>query len=60
MGNVRRGGIVMVATGIGGAIFFITLVWIVQERDVLSGAAAAIIRSQLGWGLLMDGNRRER
>jgi hypothetical protein len=54
MGNVRRGGIVLVATGIGVATFFIVLAWILQERDVLSGAAAAIIPFAIGVGLLID------
>jgi hypothetical protein len=54
MGNVRRGGIVLVAAGIGAATFFIILAWILQQREVLSGAAAAIIPFAIGIGLLID------
>jgi len=54
MGNVRRGGIVLVAAGIGAAVFFCVLSWILRERDVLAGAAAAIIPFAIGVGLLID------
>ncbi len=60
MANVRRGGIVLVATGIGVATFFIVLAWILQERNVLSGAAAAIIPFAIGIGLLIDARAQAR
>jgi Domain of unknown function (DUF6249) len=53
-GFVRRSGIVLVSLGIGLAAFFITLSNILQERDVLSGAAIAIIPFAIGIGLLID------
>ena len=60
MANVRRGGLVLVAAGIGISIFFIVLAWIVQERAVLSGAAAGIIPFFIGVGLLIDARAQAR
>ena len=60
MANVRRGGLVLVAAGIGISIFFIVLAWIVQERDVLAGAAAGIIPFFIGVGLLIDARAQAR
>ena len=60
MGNVRRGGIVLVAAGIGAAVFFCVLSWILRERDVLAGAAAAIIPFAIGVGLLIDAWAQEK
>jgi hypothetical protein len=60
MGNVRRGGIVLVAAGIGIAVFFCVLAWVVQQRDVLAGAAAAIIPFAIGVGLLIDARAQAR
>ncbi len=51
---VRRWGIVLVAFGLGLALFFITLAWILNEREVLSGAPAALIPFSIGVGLLID------
>ncbi len=53
-GGVRRGGLVLVAAGVGLALFFITLSIILRERDVLAGAASALIPFAIGVGLLID------
>jgi hypothetical protein len=51
---VRRWGIVLVAFGLGLALFFITLSWVLNERDVLAGAPTALIPFSIGVGLLID------
>ena len=52
--NSRRAGIVLLATGAGLALFFIVLSIVVQVREVLSGAAAALIPLAIGVGFLVD------
>jgi hypothetical protein len=53
-GNVRRGGIVMVSSAIGLALFFVVLWAVIGEREILSGAACALIPFGIGAGLLID------
>jgi hypothetical protein len=60
LGNARRTGIVLVSTGVGLALFFITLAVILQERDVLSGAAIGIIPLAIGIGFFVDYNLQMR
>ena len=52
--NSRRAGIVLLFTGLGIALFFIVLTIVVQVREVLSGAAAALIPLAIGVGFLVD------
>jgi hypothetical protein len=60
LGNARRAGIVLVSVGLGLALFFITLSFIVQERDVLAGAAVGIIPLAIGIGFFIDYNLQKR
>ena len=60
IGLVRRWGIVLIASAIGIALFFIALGWILSERDVLSGAACALIPFAIGVGLLIDAGIQKR
>ncbi|AEU38765.1 DUF6249 domain-containing protein [Granulicella mallensis] len=53
-GNVRRGGIVLLGTAFGLILFFITLAAVLQERNVLCGAAVGLIPFGIGVGLLID------
>ena len=53
-GNVRRGGIVLLGLAIGLILFFIALASVLQQRDVLCGAAAGLIPLGIGVGLLID------
>jgi hypothetical protein len=53
-GNVRRGGIVLLGTAAGLVTFFIALASILQERDVLCGAAVGLIPLGIGIALLID------
>src|SRR5271167_2482103 len=39
LSNARRTGIVLVSVGLGLTLFFVTLSYILRERDVLAGAA---------------------
>ena len=60
LGNARRAGIVLVSVGVGLTLFFITLSYIVQERDVLAGAAVGIIPLAIGIGFFIDYNLQRR
>ena len=60
LGNARRTGIVLVSVGLGLTLFFITLSYIVQERDVLAGAAVGIIPLAIGIGFFIDYNLQKR
>ena len=53
-GNVRRGGIVLLGLAVGLILFFIALASVLQQRDVLCGAAAGLIPLGIGVGLLID------
>ena len=52
--NIRLAGIVLLGSAVGIALFFIALSIILQERDVLSGAACALIPLGIGAGFLID------
>lgn len=53
-GNIRRGGIVLLGAAAGLILFFIALAAVLQERDVLCGAAVGLIPLGVGVGLLID------
>lgn len=54
LSNARRTGIVLVSSGIGLMLFFTTLRYIVDERDVLAGAAVGLIPLAIGIGFFVD------
>jgi hypothetical protein len=60
LGNARRTGIVLVSVGVGLTLFFVTLSYILRERDVLSGAAVGIIPLAIGIGFFIDYNLQKR
>jgi hypothetical protein len=60
LGNARRTAIVLISTGVGLALFFITLAVILRERDVLAGAAIGVIPAAIGIGFLFDYNLQKR
>jgi hypothetical protein len=60
LGNARRTGIVLVSVGLGLVIFFCVLSAILQERDVLAGAAVGIIPLAIGIGFFVDYNLQKR
>jgi hypothetical protein len=60
LGNARRTGIVLVSVGVGLTLFFIVLSYILQERDVLSGAAVGIIPLAIGIGFFIDYHLQKR
>ena len=60
LSNARRTGIVLVSVGLGLTLFFITLSYILQERDVLAGAAVGIIPLAIGIGFFIDYNLQKR
>jgi Flp pilus assembly protein TadB len=54
LGNARRSGIILCSVGVGLSLFFLALMVILQERDVLSGAAVGIIPLAIGIGFFID------
>ena len=60
LSNARRAGIVLVSTGIGLILFFITLTAILQVHEVLSGAAVGLIPLAIGIGFFVDYNLQKR
>ena len=60
LANTRRTAIVLVSTGVGFALFFIVLSIVVNERDVLAGAAVGLIPLAIGVGFLIDYNLQKR
>jgi len=54
LGNARRAGIILVSVGVGLVLFFLALMVILQERDVLTGAAVGIIPLAIGVGFFID------
>jgi hypothetical protein len=58
--GLRTGGVVLISVGVGMILFSFCLEWILQERDVLSVAAAGLIPLAIGVGLLIDYGLRNR
>jgi hypothetical protein len=54
LANTRRWGIILISSGLGLILFFVTLAWIVSEHDVLAGAAVGLIPLAVGVGFLID------
>jgi hypothetical protein len=53
-GNIRLAGIVLVASAIGLAVFFVILWAVLGARPILSGVAVSLIPLGIGAGLLID------
>jgi hypothetical protein len=52
--NIRLAGIVLLGASVGIVLFFVALAAILQERDVLCGAACGLIPFGIGVGFLID------
>ncbi len=52
--NIRLAGIVLLGSAAGIILFFVALAAILQERDVLCGAAVGLIPLGIGIGFLVD------
>ena len=52
--STRRTAIVLISSGVGLSLFFLTLTIILHEHDVLSGAAVGLIPLAIGVGFLID------
>ena len=59
-GNVRRGGMVLVGLAFGMVAFFSLLSFILHVREVLAGAAVALIPLGIGIALLLDARIQSR
>jgi hypothetical protein len=60
LSNARRAGIILVSSGIGIMLFFITLKIILGEREILSGAAVGLIPLAIGIGFFVDYHLQKR
>jgi uncharacterized membrane protein len=54
LGTARRWATVLISTGVGLMLFFVALTVILQERDVLCGAATGLIPLAIGVGFVVD------
>lgn len=52
--NSRTTAIILICASLGTAIFAFLLVWILQERDILTLAALSVIPFTLGIGFFID------
>ena len=52
--NIRLGGTICVAGAIALAAFFFVLYLVIGQREILCGAAAALVPLGIGAGLLID------
>lgn len=59
-GNVRLAGNILVIGAFGLVAFFLVLAAVLQERDVLCGAAAGLIPFGIGVALLLDARTQTR
>jgi hypothetical protein len=59
-GNIRLSGIVLLGAAAGIVLFFAALAAILQERDVLCGAACGLIPLGVGIGFLIDARIQSR
>jgi hypothetical protein len=52
--NIRLSGVVLIASAVGIVLFFLALAAVLQERDVLCGAAVGLVPLAIGIGFLID------
>ena len=60
LANARRTAIVLISSGIGLALFFIVLSFIVDNREVLAGAAVGLMPLAVGIGFVIDYHLQKR
>jgi hypothetical protein len=60
LSNARRTGIVLCSVGFGLVAFFIVLTIIIQQREIMAGAAAGLIPLAIGIGFFIDYNLQKR
>ena len=54
LANARRAGIILTSIGVGLIVFFVVLEMILGVREVLSGAAAALVPLAIGIGFFVE------
>ena len=54
LGNARRAAIVLIASGLGIAAFFLVLKMVLGDREILAGAACGLIPLFIGVGFVVD------
>ncbi|WP_213805051.1 DUF6249 domain-containing protein [Granulicella sp. dw_53] len=60
LANARRAGIILVSSGVGIILFLVTVSVVVQERDVLAGAATGLVPLAIGIGFFIDYSLQKR
>lgn len=60
LANARRAAVILIASGVGLVAFFVLLMVILQERDVLTGAAVGAIPIAIGIGFWVDYSLQKR
>lgn len=60
MANSRRAAMVLISVGIGVVLLGICLTAILQEREVMSVAAAGLVPLAIGFGFLVDYNMQKK
>jgi hypothetical protein len=60
LANSRLTALILISSGLGISIFFIILTIVLNERDVLSGAAIGVIPVAIGIGFLVDYQAQKR
>ena len=54
LANARKAGIILCSIGVGLILFFFALVLIFGDREIYSGAAAALVPLAIGVGFFVD------
>ena len=54
LANARRTGIILTSIGLGLIVFFVVLKIILGDREILAGAAAALVPLAIGIGFFVD------
>ena len=52
--GTRKAGIVLISSGVGLLLFFLTLTIVLNDKEVLSGSAIGLIPIAIGVGFLID------
>lgn len=58
--NIRLAGVVLLSTAAGLVLFFVALAIILQQRNVLCGAAVGLVPLAIGVGFLVDTRMQSR
>lgn len=60
LANTRRTAIILISSGLGMVLFFVILTVILDEHDVLTGAAVGVVPIMIGLGFWLDYHLQKR